>query len=187
MKRIPLRRFAAGLIGIVFLVSGLLKISDPVGTMLIVTEYLKFFHIGFLIPAAKGLGIALSLLEALTGIALITGVLRKITAWVTTAMLAFFTIVTLILWVRNPAMDCGCFGQAIHLTHLQSLIKNVVMLLLALWAFIPYGDFGKTPTRKIVSAIIAIWSPSSTRRFISFACSICDVVIHSKIIAIQGS
>ena len=48
MKRIPLRRFAAGLIGIVFLASGLLKMADPVGTMLIVTEYLKFFHIGFL-------------------------------------------------------------------------------------------------------------------------------------------
>ena len=155
MKRIPLRRFAAGLIGIVLLISGLLKISDPVGTMLIVTEYLKFFHIGFLIPTAKGIGIALSLLEALTGIALITGVLRKITAWVTTGLFAFFTIVTLVLWIKNPAMDCGCFGQAIHLTHVQSLLKNVVLLVLALWAFLPFGDFGKTPVRKIVSASIA--------------------------------
>jgi triosephosphate isomerase len=52
-------------------------------------------------------------------------------------------------------MDCGCFGQAIHLTHVQSLVKNVVMLLIALWAFLPFGDFGKTPVRKIVSASIA--------------------------------
>ncbi|MBQ9410191.1 MAG: DoxX family protein [Bacteroidales bacterium] len=155
MKRIPLRRFGAALIGIVFLVSGLLKISDPVGTMLIVTEYLKFFHIGFLIPAAKGLGIALSTLEAFTGIALITGVLRKLTAWVTTGLLAFFTVITLILWIKNPEMDCGCFGQAIHLTHVQSLVKNVILLVLALWAFLPFGDFGKAPVRKIVSASIA--------------------------------
>lgn len=155
MKRIPLRRFAAGLVGIVLLASGLLKIMDPVGTMLIVTEYLKFFHIGFLIPAAKGLGIALSLLEAFTGIALITGVFRKVTAWVATGLLAFFTVVTLVLWVKNPAMDCGCFGEAVHLTHAQSFWKNVVLLLLALWAFLPYGDFGKTPVRKFVSAGIA--------------------------------
>lgn len=155
MKRIPLRRFGAGLIGLVLLASGLLKMADPVGTMLIVTEYLKFFHIAFLIPAAKVIGIALSLLEALTGIALITGVLRKLTAWVTTVLLAFFTVVTLILWIKNPQMDCGCFGQAIHLTHVQSLVKNVVMLLIALWAFLPFGDFGKTPVRKIVSASIA--------------------------------
>ena len=155
MKRIPLRRFAAGLVGIVLLASGLLKIMDPVGTMLIVTEYLKFFHIGFLIPAAKGLGIALSLFEAFTGIALITGVFRKVTAWVATGLLAFFTVVTLVLWIKNPAMDCGCFGEAVHLTHAQSFWKNVVLLLLALWAFLPYGDFGKTPVRKIVSAGIA--------------------------------
>ena len=155
MKRIPLRRFASGLIGIVFLVSGLLKISDPVGTMLIITEYLKFFHISFLAGAAKGIGIALSLVETLTGIALSTGVLRKITAWVTTGLLAFFTIITLILWIANPAMDCGCFGQAIHLTHGQSLVKNIILLALALWTFIPYGDFGETPVRKIVSACIA--------------------------------
>lgn len=155
MKRIPLRRFAAGLVGIVLLASGLLKIMDPVGTMLIVTEYLKFFHIGFLIPAAKGLGIALSLLEAFTGIALITGVFRKVTAWVATGLLAFFTVVTLVLWIKNPAMDCGCFGEAVHLTHAQSFWKNVVLLVLALWAFLPYGDFGKTPVRKIVSAGIA--------------------------------
>ena len=155
MKRIPLRRFAAGIVGIVLLVSGLLKIMDPVGTMLIVTEYLKFFHIGFLIPAAKGLGIALSLLEAFTGIALITGVLRKVSAWVATGLLAFFTVVTLVLWIKNPSMDCGCFGEAIHLTHAKSFWKNVVLLVLALWAFLPYGDFGKTPVRKIVSACIA--------------------------------
>ena len=155
MKRIPLRRFAAVIIGIVLLCSGLLKMADPVGTMLIVAEYLKFFHIGFLAPAAKGIGIALSLIETLTGIALVTGVLRKLTAWVTTALLAFFTVVTLVLWIVNPTMDCGCFGEAVHLTHAQSLLKNVVLLVLALWAFLPYGDFGKTPVRKYVSACMA--------------------------------
>ena len=155
MKRIPLRRLAAAIIGIFLLISGLLKISDPVGTMLIVTEYFKFFHVGFLIPAAKAFGIALSLFEALLGIALITGVLRKITAWATTGLLSVFTLITLILWIKNPEMDCGCFDQAVHLSHVQSLLKNVVLLALALWAFIPFGDFGKAPVRKIVSASIA--------------------------------
>ena len=170
MKRIPLRRFAAGFIGVVLLVSGLLKMADPVGTMLIVAEYLKFFHIAFFAPAAKGIGIALSLTETLTGIALITGVLRKLTAWVTTVLLAFFTVVTLVLWIVNPSMDCGCFGEAVHLTHAQSLIKNVVLLVLALWAFLPYGDFGKTPARKKVSACIAAIS-------VVFACVYCNTHI----------
>ena len=80
---------------------------------------------------------------------------RKVTAWVATGLLAFFTVVTLVLWIKNPAMDCGCFGEAVHLTHAQSFWKNVVLLVLALWAFLPYGDFGKTPVRKLVSAGIA--------------------------------
>ena len=37
------------------------------------------------------------------------------------------------------------------------------------------------------SAIIAIWSPSSVRRFKSAATFICMAVNHSKIMAIQGS
>lgn len=158
MKRIPLRRFASGFIGIVLLVSGLLKMSDPVGTMLIVKEYLKFFHIGFLSGGAGFIGNALSLIEAVTGIALITGVLRKFTAWFSTAMLVFFTAVTLVLWIKNPTMDCGCFGQAVHLTHGESLVKNIVLLVLALWAFLPFGDFGKVPGRKVISACIATLS-----------------------------
>ena len=71
------RRFAAVLVGIVFLVSGLLKMVDPVGTMLIVTEYLKFFHLQFLLPAAKVIGICFSFLECALGVALITGIARR--------------------------------------------------------------------------------------------------------------
>ena len=152
-----LRRFAAILIGIVFLVSGLLKIADPVGTMLIVTEYLKFFHMAFLIPIAKGIGIVLALLETLTGIALITGVLRKTAAWITWGLLAFFTLVTLLLWIINPVMDCGCFGEAIHLSHAQSFWKNVILLALACLAFLPMKDFGEPrPLKRVAAALGAL-------------------------------
>ena len=69
MKRgyLRFRRRAAGLLGFVFLISGIRKLWDPVGTMLIVTEYLKFLHMPGLIPAAKGIGIALPVVECLVG------------------------------------------------------------------------------------------------------------------------
>ena len=152
-----LRRFAAILIGIVFLVSGLLKIADPVGTMLIVTEYFKFFHLGFLLPIAKGTGIVLALAETLTGIALITGVLRETAAVATWILLGFFTLVTLILWIFNPVMDCGCFGEAIHLSHAQSFWKNVILLVLACIAFLPMKDFGEPkPLKRVAAALSAL-------------------------------
>ena len=113
------RRHTAVILGIVFLLSGLLKLVDPVGTMLIVTEYFKFLGLPSLIPAAKGVGIGVACLECFVAIGLITGVLRKATAIITYALLIAFTLLTLALWIKNPAMDCGCFGQAIHLTHAQ--------------------------------------------------------------------
>ena len=110
-RNIGMRRLIAVLMGIFFLCTGLLKLGDPVGTMLIVTEYCKFFHLQFLLPAAKGLGIFFSLLECGVGVALISGIARKVTAWVTYGLIGFFTILTFILWRANPEMDCGCFGE----------------------------------------------------------------------------
>lgn len=153
-----LRRFCAILIGLVFLASGLLKLLDPVGTGLIVSEYFKFFHLGFLQGTAKGFGMALSLLEAITGAALISGVYRRMTAAVTSLLVVFFTIVTVILWIANPDMDCGCFGEAVHLTHGQTLLKNLVLLALALVAFIPFQNFGVPRKRKKVAFAIAALS-----------------------------
>lgn len=149
------RRHTAAILGLVFLVSGLLKLIDPVGTMLIVTEYFKFMGMSFLAPAAKGVGIAMACTECFVAIGLITGVLRKITALVCYAMLGFFTLLTLALWIWNPSMDCGCFGQAFHLTHAQSFWKNVVLLVLAVVAFTPFKDFGTPSKHNGVAAVVA--------------------------------
>lgn len=149
------RRHVATLLGVVFLASGLLKVEDPVGTMLIVTEYFKFLHLGFLIPLAKGIGIAVALTECAVGIGLVCGIFRKLLAIVTYALLGVFTLLTLALWIYNPAMDCGCFGQAIHLTHAQSFWKNVILLALAVISFTPFREFGKTKGHSTVAAIMA--------------------------------
>lgn len=153
MKNI--KRQAAILIGILFLGSGLLKLIDPVGTMLIVTEWCRFFHVGFLIPAAKALGILLSVTEATIGIGLITGVFRKLMAILTFLMMGFFTVVTLILWILNPVMDCGCFGEAVHLTHFQSFIKNIFILALAVFSFTPLKELDRPEKHKFVAASLA--------------------------------
>ena len=153
-----IRRFCAILIGLVFLASGLLKLLDPVGTGLIVTEYFKFFHLGFLQGTAKALGMVLSLVEAITGAALVSGVYRRLTAVVTSFLIVFFTVITVILWIANPEMDCGCFGEAVHLTHGQTLLKNLVLLALAAVAFIPFQNFGVPRKRKKVAFVLAALS-----------------------------
>lgn len=136
------RRLCSWTVGVVFTLSGILKLMDPVGAGLVMDEYWRFFHISFLHPVSQTLGTALALVEAVCGIALVTGVWRKFFLVVTAALMLFFTALTAILAVFNPPMDCGCFGEAIHLTNLQTFLKNIVLDALLLGAMIPFRDFG---------------------------------------------
>ncbi len=153
-----LRRLCGWLTGIVFLLSGILKVIDPVGTSLIIKEYLNFLHIGFLSGAAMPMAVALALLETLTGVMLVSGVFRRITGIITLSLISFFTIITAILVIFNPVMDCGCFGEAIHLTHWQSLIKNLIILALCCINYVPLRHLGKPKKIKYVSAAITTLS-----------------------------
>lgn len=150
-----IRRVSAIIIGFVFFLAGVLKLMDPVGSALVVEEYLKFLHLGFLSGLSALIGVGMALLETLLGAALITGVWRKVTAIATGVMLGGFTILTLVLYICNPKMDCGCFGEALHLTHLQSLIKNVILLALWALAFLPFSKIDRTRKVKYVSFPIA--------------------------------
>ena len=153
-----LRRFSAVIIGIVFFVSGILKFMDPMGASLIVEAYLNFFKLGFLRPLSYFSGAMLAVVETTLGAALITGVWRKIVAFASLVLVSFFTIVTFVLLVANPDMDCGCFGEAVHLTHLQSFVKNIVILALWALAFIPLKSVGDPVKVKYVSFSIAMVS-----------------------------
>lgn len=152
-----IRRISAVLIGFVLFLAGVLKLMDPVGARLVVEEYLKFMHLDFLTGLSGLIGSGMALLETLLGAALITGVWRKVVAVVTGVVLGFFTILTFFLYLRNPRMDCGCFGEAIHLTHLQSLLKNVVLTVLWAIACLPLRKQEQTRKIKYVSfPIVAI-------------------------------
>ena len=139
------RRICAVIVGTIFFVAGMLKLMDPVGTGLIVQEYFKFLHLAFLIPISKVTAVALSLFETLLGAAMITGVWPRVTGLLTGIVLIGFTVLTLFLWIFNPPMDCGCFGEALHLNHAQSFWKNIALVVLWGIAYIPLG---KAPTAR---------------------------------------
>jgi len=149
------KRICAVITGMVLLVAGILKMMDPVGSALVMDEYLKFFHLSFLLPLSGILAGAFALAESLAGAALIAGVWRKVVAIASGGLLAFFTLITVILYLAKPSMDCGCFGELIHLNHAQTLLKNLVLDALWCLAFIPMGNLGKPQRVKFVSFSLA--------------------------------
>ena len=152
------RRFCAFSVGVILLLSGILKLMDPTGTGFIVKSWLDFLHIGFLAPVAVGIAECLAILESVIGAALMSGVWRKITAIAASVLMGFFTILTVALAIANPVMDCGCFGEAVHLTHNQSLVKNIAICFLLCLAFLPFRDFGKPRPVKYVAFSISLIS-----------------------------
>ena len=149
------KRICAVIIGMVLLVAGILKMMDPVGSGLVMDEYLNFFHLGFLKGGSRLIACALALIESLLGAALIAGVWRKVVAIVSGGLLALFTILTIILYLAKPDMDCGCFGEIIHLNHTQTLLKNLALDALWCLAFIPIGRLGLPQRVKYVSFSLA--------------------------------
>ena len=127
---------------------------DPVGAGLVMGEYLDFLHMGFLGFSSKVLGTAFALAETIIGTALITGVWRKTTGIAAMAFQAFFTLLTLALVIFNPEMDCGCFGEAIHLTHMETFLKNIVLCILLCAYFFPTKMLGQPYRKKYVSFAI---------------------------------
>ena len=136
--------------GLVFFIGGILKLMDPVGAGLVMAEYMDFLHLKFLAFASKPLGVAFALAETIIGTALITGVWRKISGIAALAFQGFFTLLTLLLVIFNPEMDCGCFGEAIHLTHMETFLKNIVLCFLLCAYFFPIKLLGTPLKHKYV-------------------------------------
>lgn len=148
------RRFAAVVLGAVFLFGGVLKLMDPVGATLVMNSYLGFLHLSALSFAAEALALSFTILECIVGVALVSGVLWRWIKWLSFGLTLFFTLLTLLLLIDNPAMDCGCFGELVHLTHTQSFLKNIVLLLLWCAVFLPKGWNIRQPRRRRVLALV---------------------------------
>jgi uncharacterized membrane protein YphA (DoxX/SURF4 family) len=125
------------LVGILFIISGLIKLNDPMGFSFKLEEY---FSIGVLnLPALMPYALAISLFvviaEVLLGVMLLLGFRRRFTVWSLLLMILFFTFLTFYSAYFNKVTDCGCFGDAIKLTPWESFTKDVILLLLILVLF----------------------------------------------------
>jgi hypothetical protein len=126
------------LLGIVFVFSGFVKAVDPVGGGIKVGEYLSAFlpwsETGELLPLILG-GI-LCTVEFILGGCLLLGIYVPVASFGVLVFMAGMTPLTLYLALFNPVSDCGCFGDAIHLSNWQTLCKNVVLLGMAVIFFL---------------------------------------------------
>lgn len=125
-------------VGILFIISGFIKLNDPVGFSFKLEEYFSqgVLDLPFLTPFALAISILVVIIEVMVGVMLILGYKRKITVWTLLAMIIFFTFLTFYSAYFNKVTDCGCFGDAIKLTPWESFTKDIVLLVLILIIYI---------------------------------------------------
>ena len=130
--------FVRVFVGILFIISGFVKLNDPVGFSFKLQEYFApdVLNIEFLSPFALGLAIILVIVELVLGVALIIGYYKRLTMWLLLLMIIFFTFLTFYSAYFNKVTDCGCFGDALSLTPWQSFTKDVILLIMIVFLFI---------------------------------------------------
>uniref|UniRef100_UPI00404AF91C BT_3928 family protein n=1 Tax=Flavobacterium sp. TaxID=239 RepID=UPI00404AF91C len=126
------------LVGALFIISGLIKLNDPIGFSFKLEEYFEanVLDIPFLVPFALQVALFVVIVEVILGVTLLIGFLKKTTLWSLLLMIVFFTFLTFYSAYFNKVTDCGCFGDALKLTPWESFTKDIVLLLLIIWLFI---------------------------------------------------
>lgn len=123
------------IVGIVFIFSATVKAVDPLGTAYKFSDYFQAFHLEFLQPVSLLLAIILITAEFISGFSVLSGYRQKTGIWGAMILMLIFTPLTLVLAISNPVSDCGCFGDAIHLTNWQTFGKNIILIILVIILF----------------------------------------------------
>ena len=124
---------ARTVVGLTFILSGFVKAIDPLGTQYKIQDYLAAIPPSLSLPDMLTLlmSISLSMVEFTLGAFMLTAISRRVTARLTLLFMVVMTAVTVWIYIADPVKDCGCFGDALTLTNLETLLKNIVLLALA--------------------------------------------------------
>ena len=128
------------LVGGLFIFSGLVKAIDPLGLAYKMQEFFEVWAAdgilqGFLLwlnEYALWFSVLMITLEVVLGVALWLGWRTKIVSWLLLLLMLFFTFLTSYVLFSGKIRACGCFGDCIPLTPIQTFIKDIILLILVL-------------------------------------------------------
>ncbi len=113
--------------------------SKPDSSWLLVSQQLKPVPKSFFTRAMDKLhghallfSILMITLEVIAGLALLLGWRSKFFSWLLLLLILFFTFLTSYVLFTDKIRACGCFGDCIPLTPVQTFTKDIILLILAL-------------------------------------------------------
>lgn len=132
------------IVGVLFIFSGLIKANDPLGLSYKMQEFFEVWGnsfpslhslMAFLNDYALAFSIITITLEVIVGVALLLGWASRFFSWLLLLLIIFFTFLTGYAVLSGKIRTCGCFGDCIPLTAMQSFIKDIILCVLILIIF----------------------------------------------------
>ncbi|MEO8960572.1 MAG: BT_3928 family protein [Ginsengibacter sp.] len=139
------------IVGVLFIFSGLIKANDPHGLAYKMQEFFEVWSANAsLTTFMQGLStyalpfsIITITLEIIVGVGILLGIWKKFFTWLLLLLIIFFGFLTGYAALSGKIATCGCFGDCIPLSSMQSFIKDLVLLALILILF--FGEKYITP------------------------------------------
>ena len=134
------------IVGVLFIFSGLIKANDPHGLAYKMQEFFEVWSANasltnfmqWLSNYALPFSIIMITLEIIVGVGILLGIWKRFFTWLILLLIIFFGFLTGYAALSGKIATCGCFGDCIPLTSMQSFIKDLILLALVLILF-----FGK--------------------------------------------
>jgi uncharacterized membrane protein YphA (DoxX/SURF4 family) len=119
-------------VGLLFIFSGLIKANDPLGLSYKMQEFFEAWHLKGFHNYTLFAAIAMNILEVVAGVAVIVGWQMKRFSWLLLSLIVFFTFLTGYVLFSGKIHACGCFGDCLPLTPIQTFGKDLTLLFLIL-------------------------------------------------------
>ena len=120
------------IVGLLFIFSGLVKANDPLGLAYKMEEFFEAWDWMWFHNYALQLSIVMNVFEVLAGVAIIVGWRAKLFSRLLFLLIIFFTFLTSYVLFSGKIKNCGCFGDCIPLTPIQTFTKDIALLLMAI-------------------------------------------------------
>ncbi len=155
------------LVGVLFIFSGLVKANDPLGLSYKMQEFFDVWAqnsslttiMNWLNNYALPFSIITITLEIIVGVGILLGIWKKLFSLLLLLLIIFFSFLTGYAVLSGKIATCGCFGDCIPLTAMQSFIKDLILLVLIFVIFfgVKYIKPVLTPGANFIILLISVF------------------------------
>ncbi len=123
------------IVGVLFIFSGLVKANDPLGLSYKMQEFFEVWGMTHFNNYTLALSVLMIAFEIIAGVAVLLGWRMNLFSWLLLLLIIFFTFLTGYAVLSGKIRTCGCFGDCIPLTAVQSFCKDLVLTMLIVFIF----------------------------------------------------